>query len=269
MTQDFFMGQLRLIAVGIIAYCAGKGYLSTADSTLAGAILPPIGLLFGPWLWSLYVNFNGKMVPRDSVAIQHIDGTKPDLKIGDALNSVIKVVGALFVAIMLSSFAIDRADAQTVRRATPVPVENPLQQFNDKVKKDFSAATGVKATGDLPFDLLQALDAKLLPDLQYALLLANATGDTITGDCYTAWISIITTQQAAVKDKTGADIPIPDPHLITDFERAVEIRNMLQPQSTFMTKCSPVANMVKQDVIQFMGVVISGSAGLATMVPGL
>lgn len=148
-------------------------------------------------------------------------------------------------------------------------VADPLKDFNNKIKKDFTATTGVKATGDLPFDLLQALDAKLLPDLQYALLLATATQDQITADCYTAWIAIIQTQQTAVTAKDGTTIPVPDPHLITDFERAVEVRNMLQPQSQFMLKCSPVANMVKQDVVAFMGIVISGGAGLATLVPGL
>jgi hypothetical protein len=36
-----------------------------------------------------------------------------------------------------------------------------------------------------------------------------------------------------------------------------------------MVKCSPVASMVKKDITGFMGIVISGGAGLATLVPGL
>lgn len=124
-------------------------------------------------------------------------------------------------------------------------------------------------TGDIGYDLLKALDAKLLPDLSYALLLAKATGSNVTAGCYQAWIDMITIQQTAVKDSTGAEIAAPDPHLVTDFERMVELRNALQPDSKFMVACSPVANMVKQDVIKFMGIVISGGAGLATMVPGL
>lgn len=70
MNQTFFLGQLRLIAIGVIAYAAGKGWLSSADSTLLGAILPPVGLLVGPWAWSLYVNIDKKLVPSDSVAIE-------------------------------------------------------------------------------------------------------------------------------------------------------------------------------------------------------
>jgi len=152
----------------------------------------------------------------------------------------------------------------------PRPAANPIEQFNQKLKDDFTAKTGVKGTGDLPYDLLQALNVKLLPDLQYALLLAKATGNNITAQCYQAWIDVITVQQTAVQTGTPpTDIPIPDPHIITDFERAVELRNMIQPDSKFMTACSPVANLIKQDVLSFMGKVVGGGAGLMTMIPGL
>ena len=121
----------------------------------------------------------------------------------------------------------------------------------------------------LPFDLLQALDVKLLPDLQYALKLANATSNKITANCYSAWIDIIQVQQTAVQDASGTAITVPTPHIITDFERLVEIRNMLQPDSPFMTACSPVANMVKVDVTNFIGLVVGGGASLSALVPGL
>jgi len=165
--------------------------------------------------------------------------------------------------------------ALVIAGPTMAQSRKPIQQFDlgQKIKDDFSKATGVQATGDVPFDLLRALDAKLLPDLQYAMLLAKATNNNITAVCYQAWIDMITTQQAAVQTKnadgTTTDVPIPDPHIITDFERMVELRNALQPDSKFMTSCSPVANLIKQDVISFMGKVISGGAGLATLVPGL
>jgi hypothetical protein len=146
---------------------------------------------------------------------------------------------------------------------------NPLTQFNNKLKQDFTKTTGVPATGDLPFDLLQALDVKLLPDLQYSLLLAKATKNAITANCYDAWIAIIQVQQTAVQDASGVAIPVPTPHIITDFERLVEIRNMLQPDSPFMTACSPVANMVKVDVTNFIGLVVGGGASLSALVPGL
>ena len=43
--------------------------------------------------------------------------------------------------------------------------------------------------------------------------------NTITADCYQAWIDIIVTQQTAVKNQDGTDIPMPDPHVITEFEK--------------------------------------------------
>lgn len=151
--------------------------------------------------------------------------------------------------------------------------QDPLQQTVDRLKHDFTAKTGVQATGDVPFDLLRALDKKLLPDLQYALKLAQATGSNVTAPCYQAWIDMINTQTSAVQTKNAegstTDIAVPDPHLITDFERAVELRNALQPDAKFMTACSPVANLIKQDVLSFMGKVVGGGASIATLVPGL
>lgn len=159
---------------------------------------------------------------------------------------------------LLMVLAVSPAFAQTKKPGLNLPID-PLG-LNAKVN---TAASGGAV------DLVKALDAKLLPDLQYALLLATATKNDTTAACYQAWIDIITTQQTAVKDAQGNPITMPDPHLITTFEQLVEIRNALQPQSAFMRACSPVANMVKMDVVAFMGIVISGGAGLATMVPGL
>lgn len=141
------------------------------------------------------------------------------------------------------------------------------------IVRDIAAAnpsrTQSALTGSPLNDIIGALDAKLLPDLQYALKLANASGSKVTGPCYQAWIDIINVRQKAVADEQGAPLPMPDPHLVTDFEKLVELRNSLQPDSEFMIKCSPVASMVKKDIVGFIGIVISGGAGLATMVPGL
>jgi len=102
--------------------------------------------------------------------------------------------------------------------------------------QDFGPKTGL--TGAPVTDLQNFFNAKLLPDLQYALKLATASKNNITGDCYQAWIDIINTQQIAVKNPDGTDIVMPDPHIITEFEKLVELRNALQPESQFMIKCS-------------------------------
>jgi hypothetical protein len=130
-------------------------------------------------------------------------------------------------------------------------------------------STAGKLGGGPLEDIIGALDAKLLPDLQYALKLATASGSKVTAPCYQAWIDIINVRQKAVQGPDGQDLPMPDPAIVTKFEKLVELRNSLQPDSDFMIKCSPVASMVKKDIIGFIGVVLSGGAGIAAMVPGL
>lgn len=178
----------------------------------------------------------------------------------------------IVIRILIAAFALSLLAGAPAMAQTPRPRPLTGDPVKD-IKSAFEKETGVKATGDVPFDLLRALDAKLLPDLQYALKLAQATNSNVTAPCYQAWIDMINTQQTAVQTKnadgTTSEIPIPDPHLITDLERAIELRNALQPDSKFMTSCSPVANLIKQDVIGFMGKVISGGAGIAALVPGL
>jgi len=175
-----------------------------------------------------------------------------------------RVALALVLALMATP-ALAKPRTLVMQARTAPARFDPIQQIKD----DFQKNTGVKPTGNLINDLLKALDNKMLPDLQYALLLSKATGNKVTTPCWEAWIAVIQTQQTAVKDSAGNEIPVPDPSLFTTFEKAVELRNMLQPDSAFMVSCSPVANLVKQDVISFMGKVISGGAGLTAMGFGL
>ena len=152
---------------------------------------------------------------------------------------------------------------------TPAMAQTKL---TGNIVKDIQSATarptGQAGTGALN-DILGALDEKLLPDLQYAKKMADASGSKVTAPCYQAWIDIIQTRQKAVTNADGSPLDLPNPRLITDFEKAVELRNALQPDSDFMRMCSPVANMIKQDMIAFIGKVLAGGAGLATLVPGL
>lgn len=245
MTPDFILGQLRLALIGFLSFAVGKGWLTSQDSSTITQIATALGPILIPLAWSWYANWQQKYVPKDSVAIQHIDGTKPDLKPGDSINAVTKVVGALLFALMLPFFIGD-ARAQV--------------KLTGNIARDFAPTP---AAQPLP-DLLKAIDAKVLPDLEYAIKLADASGNQLTGDCFKAWRDLITARNTAIGDTAE-----PSPHIITDFEKAVEIRNALQPTSPFMVKCAPVASMIKLDVAKFMGLVISGGAGLATLVPGL
>lgn len=91
MTQDFFLGQLRLIAVALITFASGKGWLTTDTTTLLGTILAPVGLLVWPWAWSIYRNFNSKIVPSSAVAISpdHVMNADNVNKIGAGGTAII------------------------------------------------------------------------------------------------------------------------------------------------------------------------------------
>lgn len=183
-------------------------------------------------------------------------------------SSVAKVITAGCLALLVATalFATpalaQRDDSMTSRskQSTSGTFKLPIDPLNLNTRA---------STGNPLQDLLGALDAKLLPDLQNALKLATASGSKVTAPCYSAWIDIIQTRQKASLDDNGQPIDLPEPHIVTDFERMVELRNALQPDSAFMIACSPVASMVKKDIMGFIGVVLSGGAGLATLVPGL
>lgn len=168
------------------------------------------------------------------------------------------VIRILLFAFVCSLLAFSQAMAQTKRGDIGQKIKSDLENT-------FTQTTGVKATGDLGYDLLKMLDAKLLPDLQYAKALADANKNDLTGSCWQAWIDIITTNQTAVKNPDGSSKDPPDPHLVTDLQRAIDIRNALQPSAPFMVKCSPVANLIKTDVVNFIGKVVGGGLSLTSL----
>lgn len=184
----------------------------------------------------------------------------PDPKV--TAEVVAKAMAAMLALFIVFSALPAMAQPDNPSRGRTAPIKLPIDPFG---LNNRAAGGG----GDPLENLLAALDAKLLPDLQYALKLANASGSKVTAPCYEAWISIINTRQAAVNGPDGQPLPLPDPDIITKFEKLVELRNALQPESDFMIKCSPVASMVKKDILGFIGTVIGGGAGLATMIPGL
>lgn len=189
------------------------------------------------------------------IAAQH-----PTLTPADVSKAAGVVVKVLIAAFLLSAFLF----------APPAMAQNsPFPKPRVTLPIDPLGLNGRASQGGPLEDIIGALDAKLLPDLQYALKLATASGSKVTAPCYTAWIEIINVRQKAAQDDKGQEVPMPDPAVVTKFEKLVELRNSLQPDSDFMIKCSPVASMVKKDIVGFIGIVISGGAGLATLVPGL
>lgn len=174
-----------------------------------------------------------------------------------AITATVKAAGAILLAIIIGWSALP-TDARAQNSRLPNPIGRAIEAGAGN-------AAASAATDGVPKNILAALDDKILPDLIAAKAMADATGNDMTSTCYGAWIDIIQKRQGALKDAQGNPIPIPDPHIISDFERAVELRNALQPDSKFSRSCSPLANMVKQDVVKLVSTVVAGGAGLAFM----
>lgn len=79
MTPDFIMGQLRLAAVAVLAYCGGKGWLTPADAGLLTALGTSLAPILVPWIWSIAVNVGVIHVASDSSAakVAAVEKTAP------------------------------------------------------------------------------------------------------------------------------------------------------------------------------------------------
>lgn len=126
-------------------------------------------------------------------------------------------------------------------------------------------------SGGLP-SLIGAFDDKLLPDLKYAYALVEKSddpNDKLTAACWSAWIDRIEQRKQAILDEQGNPVPLPEPHVISEFQRILLLRNSLRAGSKFMLACQPVASLVRQDIQSLVGLVAGGGAGLLRLVPGL
>lgn len=108
-------------------------------------------------------------------------------------------------------------------------------------------------------DLISKIQTVALDDLKAATADAKATGDTISANCYDAWIGLIVAQQ------TAQATPLPEPHLITAFQRNRDLVNALRPGSPLKVACAPFAEELKQDVITLLSKIAGGALTLPAM----
>lgn len=230
------------------------GVLVTIETAIGQGTVKLTSLVAEQWIptitgWCTLLSFIGNVL-MTALAGYSSKTAGPLIK---PIVIVAVIIGALF------AFA-GEASAQGIK----------LKPLTGNIGNDIGLTGRAAPTSNDPLqNIIGALDAKLLPDLQYAKTMADASGSKVTGPCYGAWIDLINVRQKAVSGSDGQPLPFPDPGIISRFEQIVELRNALQPDSNFMIACSPVASMVKKDIVGFIGLVISGGAGLATLVPGL
>jgi hypothetical protein len=202
MNQTVFLSELRKICLVVIAYCAGKGWLTPADSSLIVGLLPAVGLLSGPWLWGLYSMLNKKLVPADSVAIRPIDGDGLSAKVGDHIQidnrsiggaGTAKVVGALLAALLLSVLMIPNASAQSLTQGPRKLTGNVVADFAN-AEKPAPANTidgALQSFGAGVQKIEKAIVDKGIADLQSAIKDATDHKDNISLPCWQANLTLL------------------------------------------------------------------------------
>ena len=112
-----------------------------------------------------------------------------------------------------------------------------------------------------PFDnLTDDVLRKILADVTYAKALAKAAGNDVTLPCWAAWVDLVTSQTAPLKDDAGNVLTQPDPHFFVAAERASEFINQIQPNSKLYIGCSAALNQSRMAIGQLISAVLAGGA---------
>jgi hypothetical protein len=125
---------------------------------------------------------------------------------------------------------------------------------------DGTISQAAGAQGNPLANLTDDVLAKLLADFTYAAARADATRNTVTAPCWHAWVTLLTAQQAPLKDAAGNPLTRPEPHLVVDAELASELINQLQPNSDLSIACAPTLQASQRNISTLVGAVLSGGA---------
>jgi hypothetical protein len=165
------------------------------------------------------------------------------------------------LAIGLSALALAWAGpAGAATKGAPL-TGDPIKDIGNAINKDVPAQSGQSVLNSDPLDkLTDKLLADILADATYASARAHAANNTITMGCWDAWVTLLTSQTAPLKDAAGNVMNKPDPHVITTAELASEILRTLQPDSPISLACAPALQAMQKDVATMVGSVLSGGA---------
>jgi len=177
----------------------------------------------------------------------------------------------LLIAVVAGTLALAPAAAQQPKRAAPAPEAppggpprpllcDPLNLIPGCRNADGSINQKSSGQGN-PFDTLSDdVLRKILADVTYAKALAKAAGNDVTAPCWTAWVDLVTSQTAPLKDDAGNALTMPDPHFFVAAERASEFINQTQPNSKLYIGCSAALNQSRMAIGQLIAAVLSGGA---------
>jgi hypothetical protein len=172
----------------------------------------------------------------------------------------------IIAAILILLAGIAPAMAQGPRSSQVPHAGAPSPLTGDPIKDIRTAIHGAESSAE---SLWQKIVNAKLADLEYAKALADNTataGGKMRSACYGALIAA--NQQAngvGLKDAAGNPLARPDPSMITGFEQIAEVADNLQPTSPLIVACAPVANAIKQSVMQLITMMVTGAATLSAL----
>ncbi len=96
-TLDFFMGQLRLAVVAVLAYGGGAHWFTPEAAGLYLTLFTTLGPITIPWAWSIVSNFGKVTIDRNSAAavVAKVEAVDPKSAVAGATNALIANSGNL------------------------------------------------------------------------------------------------------------------------------------------------------------------------------
>ncbi len=90
-TLDFFMAQLRLAVVAVLAYGGGAHWFTPEAAGLYLTLFTTLGPIAIPWGWSIFANFGKVYIDRNSAAavVAKVEAVDPKSANAGATNALI------------------------------------------------------------------------------------------------------------------------------------------------------------------------------------
>lgn len=173
---------------------------------------------------------------------------------------------ALIVALLITSpaLAIEYGEGQKPIHSQAAPLQGPTLKplICDPLKLLPGCSVTSEGGASIGLESIWAnIQKAVLADMKYAKAMAdqaNTPGSKLRSSCLAAIITI-KEQQETVKGPDGNPMTPPDPHVITDLEKAAEIIDGLQATSPIMVACVPAANAAQQNALNFVNAIVTGT----------
>lgn len=258
------------VAVGMVIASAGYSFYQDYGKAI---LISQLEVLKAKSLAQAAKMKDAGVPPVTAAQIAAQSPTLSSVEVVKTVNSLPAAIQSTMVKIMLVafvlSFLVAGGSAQAQVKLKPPQVTGNIVE-DAKANLGIPHNSGSVLTGNPQKDLIALygkLQAVSLVDLKYALNIATKKNNKAAGQCWSAIITQIEQDQTANLDDKGQPLPTPDPHLFTDVERLSDVINSLGPNSDLMVGCGSFANQAKMNVVQLIGTILAGGAGIAAIAP--